>query len=250
MAVASPLAIKFALGENPKMSYGNKAQSPVTRMATAAIIREQLAKAKRSMRDVELASSDKEDDSEPDLPDYDIRLEALLPLLRREIRAHFHAHKAYDILSAVRIAEEFGLDYTLIHCTEGYLVADILAGLNARAVCGPLLMTRTKPELANMAAENCARLHEAGVLTAISTDYPEAPIGFLAASASLAVVGGMERQAALEAITISAAKAVGLEARIGSISPGKDADLLVFSQDPLTLGAKPDIVIIDGEIVG
>ncbi len=244
MLVAPALGLKFALGENPKMSYGNKAQSPVTRMATAALIREQLLKASRYMRDKQRAA-----DEDGDEPDFDVRMEALLPLLRGEARAHFHAHKAYDILTAVRIAKEFSLDYTLIHCTEGYLIADILAGLGARAVCGPLLLTRTKPELVGMSAENCGVLASAGVLTAISTDYPEAPAGFLAASASLAVAGGMTRRAALEAITIAAARTAGLEDRLGSITPGKDADILVFAEDPFNLGVKPELVFMGGKIV-
>lgn len=242
MLVAEPLAIKFALGENPKMSYANKAQTPVTRMSMVAIIREQLSKARRYLDDKNRAK----EDSELDEPDFDIRLEALVPLLERKLRAHFHAHKAYDILSAVRIAKEFSLDYTLIHCTEGHLIADILAEQNAKVICGPLICARTKPELVNLNAENCARLTGAGVCVAISTDHPEVPVDFLASSAAFAMSGGMPRDKALEAITIAAAKAVDLDSRLGSITVGKDADLLVFSKDPLSVGAKPDIVFING----
>lgn len=245
MAVAQPLAMKFALGENPKMSYGAKSQSPYTRMATAALIREQLHKARRYLRDRDAAAEDPEGDE----PEYDARCEALLPLLRGEMRAHFHAHKAYDILTAARIAAEFGLDYTIIHCTEGYLIADILAELGARVVCGPLICARTKPELAGLTLQNCTKLMEAGVVTAIATDYPELPADYLAASAAAAITGGMSRQAALKAITISAARAVGLEDRMGSIVKGKDADLLVYAGDPLALGSRPDMVFISGEQV-
>lgn len=242
MIVAQPLAIKFALGENPKMVYSSKSQSPYTRMATAAIIREQLCKAQRYLRDVDAAAGD------PDLdaPEYDARCEALLPLLRGEIRAHFHAHKAYDILTAVRIAQEFGLRYTIVHCTEGYLIADILAELNVPAICGPMIGARTKPELAGQTVENCGRLMQAGVQVAICSDHPEVPTEFLPASAAIAVTGGMSPEKALEAITIAAARAVELDHRIGSITPGKDADLLVFSTDPLALGAKPEAVYAAG----
>lgn len=245
MVIAEPLAIKFALGENPKMVYINKAQTPVTRMATAAIIREQLFKTQRYLEEKNRAK----DDPELDEPDFDARMEALIPLLERKIRAHFHAHKAYDILSAVRIAKEFSLDYTLIHCTEGHLIADILAELDAKVVCGPLLCARTKPELVNLSARNCGSLSEAGVAVAISTDHPEVPIDLLASSAAFAVSGGMPREKAIEAITLTAAKTVGLDGRLGSITVGKDADLLVFESDPVAMGSKPELVIIDGKII-
>lgn len=242
MIVAQPLAIKFALGENPKSVYGIKSQTPVTRMATVAIIREQLQKAKHYLDGKNKAESDPELDE----PDYDARMEALLPLLEGKIRAHFHAHKAYDILSAIRIAKEFSLNYTIIHCTEGHLIADILAEQKAMVICGPLICARMKPELVNLTAENCARLSDAGVPVAISTDHPEVPIDFLANSAAVAVSGGMSREKALEAVTITAARTVDLDGRLGSITVGKDADLLVFSKDPLQVGVKPDIIFIDG----
>lgn len=245
MVVAQPLAMKFALGENPKMVYGNKSQSPVTRMATVAVIREHLTRTQRYIEDARHAK----DDPESAAPDFDAKLEALVPVLEGKIRAHFHAHKAYDILSAVRIADEYSLKYTLIHCTEGHIIADILAKLNARAVCGPLLCARTKPELTNLSDKNCAILVNAGVTVAISTDYPEIPADFLASSAAFATAAGMSRQSALESVTIAAAKAVDLDDRLGSITVGKDADLLVFSRDPLEVGAKPERVYINGEIV-
>lgn len=245
MAVAEPLAIKFALGENPKRSYGARAKMPYTRMATCAMIREQLEKTRRYLLEKHVAECD------PDTrePAYDARCEALIPLLRGQIRAHFHAHKAYDILSAVRIAKEFGLKYTIIHCTEGYLIADILAENGVDAVCGPLICTRTKPELAGLMLENCTQLMQAGVNVAICTDHPEVPADFLALSAALAVNAGLNRQKALEAVTIGAARAVALDHRIGSITPAKDADLLVFSGDPLALGVRPEMVFIGGERV-
>jgi len=243
MLVAQPLAIKFALGENPKMVYGNKAQTPVTRMATVAIIREQLHKAQRYLEQSLRAA----EDPEIDKPDFDARLEALVPVLKRETRAHFHAHKTYDILSAVRIAKEFSLDYTIIHCTEGHLIADILGSLNARVICGPLLAARTKPELTNLTGESCGVMAKAGVTVAVSTDYPEMPPGLLAASAAFAAVNGMDRFDALSAITINAARAVGLEDRLGSITAGKDADFLVFGDDPLKVGVKPEAVFINGK---
>lgn len=245
MAVAEPLAVKFALGENPKMVYGAKPQFPVTRMGTAALIREQLAEARRYLEDVRRAG----EDEDFDMPEYDAKCEALLPLLRGEIAAHIHAHKAYDIMTGIRIAEEYGLRCTIVHGTEAYLVADILAEKRVHVICGPMLCARTKPELAGQSADNCRRLADAGVCVAICTDYPELPQELLMLSAAVAEAGGLGSRAALRAITIDAARAAGLEARVGSITPGKDADLLVFSGDLSRVGARPDMVCIGGEWV-
>jgi len=245
MTVAEPLAIKFALGENPKMTYGIKPQTPVTRMGTAAIIREQLCKAQRYKADLERAAQD--DDLDP--PEYDARCEALLPLLRGEIAAHFHAHKAYDILTAMRICKEFSLRCVIIHGTEGHLVADILAQEQVNVVCGPLICGRTKPELGGLVAQSCALLSQAGVRLAICTDHPEVPQEYLLMSASVARAGGLSERAAVSAITIAAAEAMELDDRLGSIEPGKDADLLVFSNGLMEVGARPDMVIIDGMLI-
>lgn len=243
MAVAEPLAVKFALGENPKAAYNGKTQAPVTRMATAAMIREQLCKAQRYCESLREAEAD----PELEKPDYDAKCEALIPLLEGRMRAHFHAHRAYDILTAVRIATEFSLDYVLVHCTEGYLIADILAEQNARTIVGPLISTRTKPELSNLSIRNCAELVNAGLRAAISTDYPEMPADMLAAGAALAAANGLTRQQALLSITLWAAEAAGIEYRVGSLKPGKDADLLVYGADPLAVGAMPEAVYINGK---
>lgn len=243
MAVNPSLAMKFALGENPKMSYGEKTQAPATRMATAALIREQLSKAERYLEDWEKA----EEDSGIDRPEYDAKCEALMPLLRGEMQAHFHAHRAYDILTAVRLAGEFGLKCVVIHCTEGHLIADILKETGTAAICGPLVGARTKPELQNLRPEGCAKLVQAGVLTAISTDHPELPADFLCASAGFAAAGGLSEEEALRAITIDAARLLGLDDRLGSVRAGKDADLLVFERHPLSAGhPKPAMVYLDG----
>lgn len=246
MAIRQPLAIKFSLGENPKMTYGVKAQFPVTRMGTAAVIREALYKAQRYMADIDRAN-DEEEGSDP--PEYDAKCEALLPLLRGEIAAHFHTHKAYDILTALRICDEFSLRCTLIHCTEGYLIADILKEHAVPAVCGPVICSRSKPELAGMTLENSRKLIEAGVPVAISSDHPEVPVEFLPMSAAIAAANGLSSQSALRCLTIEAARAVGISDRVGSITAGKDADLLVFDGDPLAVGAKPELVLINGEQV-
>lgn len=244
MIVRSPAAIKFALGENPKSTYHGKNAAPVTRMATAAIIRETLAKAKRYSDDLIKASEDEEFDE----PEYDIKLESLLPLVRGEIPAHFHAHRADDIFTAIRISKEFGLKYTIVHATEGHLIADELAKLHCDAIVGPNLADRCKPELVNQTFENPYLLDKAGVRIAITTDHPVTPLNFLPLCAALAEKNKLSHYSALRAITISPAEILGIESTVGSISVGKDADILLFSKDPLSIDATPERVYVDGEL--
>ncbi len=245
MVVREPLAIKMALGENPKTSYHAKSQAPVTRMAIASIIREQLAKAKKYAQELEDAAQD-EDLEEPE---YDAKCEALLPLLSRRMKAHIHAHRADDIFTAIRIAKEFDFEYVIIHGTEGYLVAQELADEGASVITGPLIGARTKPELARSDIAGVGMLHRAGVSVAISTDHPEVPCCYLLMSAQLAANAGLDEEAALRAITISAAKICGIENRVGSIEPGKDADIVLFAQEPMRTKDKPVAVFINGKRV-
>lgn len=239
MVIRAPAAMKFALGENPKSVYHEKNTAPVTRMATAAMIREQLIKAREYMQ--------KRNEDEP--PEYDIKCEALIPLLRGEIPAQIHAHRADDIFTAVRLAKEFGLRYTIVHCTQGFLVADGLAKKGASAMCGPLLTDRCKPELHGATPANPAALQSAGVKICIVTDHPEVPVQYLPLSAGLAVREGLDYMEALRAITIYPAELCGIAGRVGSLAPGKDADFSLFGQDPLTIAAKPEMVCVDGKIV-
>lgn len=239
MIISPCVAMKFALGENPKRVYNEKERSPVTRMATAAIIRETLAKASeyRGKREVD-------DDC-----DLDFKLEALLPLLNKNIPAHIHCHRADDIFTAIRIAKEFDIRYTLLHCTEGYLIADELKNDNADAIVGPFLTTRSKPELAAQSRENAARLCKAGIRTAICTDHPESPQDYLMLGAALAAREGMTEEEAFKAVTIYPAELLGLDSRIGSIAAGKDADIVVFDGHPFDTRTKISHVFIDGERV-
>ncbi len=183
MAVLENAGIKFALGENPKRVYKSKNQMPSTRMGTAAIIREQLIKAKIYLDKKEKAA---QDPTKPE-PEFNMKCEALIPLLKRQVKAHFHCHRADDIYTAIRIAKEFSLDYILVHCTEGYLIADDLARENASAICGPMLTARSKPELSNASLINPGKLSKAGVLTAICTDHDVIPMPLLPTSAGFAV---------------------------------------------------------------
>ena len=238
----APAAMKFALGENPKSVYNERKETPITRMATAAIIREYLAKA------VEYRDKQDRAEADPDLemPDFDPKLEALAPVAAGKLPAHFHAHRADDIATAVRIAKEFGLDYVVVHGTEGHLVADRLAAEGARVITGPCLGDRSKPELLNQSLENPVILARAGVKVAICTDHPETPIQYLPLCAAMAVRAGMAEEDALAAITRDAAEIAGLGERAGTLTPGKDADVVVLSGPPLDWRSKVTAVFIDG----
>jgi len=245
MVVKNPIAIKFALGENPKSVYHAKNEAPVTRMGTAAIIREQLLKALRYKQKLEEAACDEEIDE----PDFDFKCEALIPLLRGDIQAHFHAHRADDIFTAIRIAKEFSLDFVIVHGTEGHLITDELKAEGAKVLSGPFLCDRSKPELKNQTAQTPGILCAAGIETALITDHPVIPIQYLTLCAALAVKDGMDKQAALRALTITPARILGLDSRMGSLAPGKDADLVVFDGDPLSLETRIKFVAVNGKRV-
>ena len=241
MILAAPAAMKFALGENPKMTYGDREESPMTRMATAALMREKLALALEYAR--------KKADPEEDDPDFDAGLEALVPVVRGELPVHFHAHRADDIATALRIAREFRLRAVVVHGTEGYRIGDILAKEKVPVVVGPVMNDRGKPELAGMTGENAALLAREGVEVAICTDHPETPIQYLPLSAALAAKNGMEPEAALAAITLTAAKIAGVDHRVGSLTVGKDADLVLMDGHPFDLMTRVQKVWIDGREV-
>lgn len=246
MIVEAPIAMKFALGENPKSVYHGKNQSPNTRMATAALIREQLAKAKRYLAEKTQAMQDSE---EYDEPEFDAKCEALVPLLERKIPAHFHAHRADDIFTAIRIAREFDLDYVIVHGTESHLIAEELLEEGARVFSGPILCDRSKPELRELTPATPGILAKAGVETAIITDHPVIPIQYLPVCAALAVREGMTEADALRAITINPARICGIDGRVGSLRVGKDADFSVFAENPLQIAAKPRMVFCGGRQV-
>ena len=249
LIIKDPVSIKFALGENPKRVYNDRDETPVTRMATVAIIREQLMKARRYMEDLAEYERTKGTDDETSRPDFDIKCEALIPLLKREIKAHFHCHRQDDIFTAIRISKEFSLDYVLIHVTDGHLIADELKDERAQCVIGPLLADRCKPELINQSIWNAAKLHKKGVMFAICTDHPETPIQYLPVTAGIAVRGGLSRDEAIRAITINPARICGIDDRVGSIEPGKDADFTAFRGEVFDITEKPEFVIINGKFV-
>ena len=238
MILKAPVAMKFALGENPKSTYNDRDETPVTRMATAALIRENLRKAQEYRMKQQLA----QEDPDFDAPDFDMKLEALVPVLNREIQAHFHAHRLDDIFTAIRIAKEFDLDYVIIHGTEAYLAPDIMEEERVRVVTGPNLLDRCKPELRNMSFSGPVVLTHHGVLCSICTDHPETPLQYLPLCAAMAMRSGLSRQEALAAITIQPARIAGLDSRIGSLEVGKDADLVLATGDPLDLDTRIESV--------
>lgn len=242
MVVKAPVSMKLALGENPKQVYHDRDETPVTRMATAAIIRENLRKAVEYGEKLDKAARD-EDAEEPD---YDAKLEALLPVVRGELPVHIHAHRADDIATGIRIAKEFKLNCVIVHGTEGHLIPELLAGERIPVITGPALGDRSKPELANMTLENPLILSRAGVEVAICTDHPEVPIQYLPLCAALAVKGGMDQEEALAAITINAARIAGLDGLLGSLTPGKEADVVVTGRHPLELLGSVRAVLMGG----
>lgn len=245
MIVKEPVAMKMALGENPKSVYHGKGESPRTRMATASIIRTQLVKAQRYFKDLERSQTDEDFEA----PEYDEKCEALIPLFRDGLPVHFHAHRADDIFTAIRISQEFGLNYLIVHATQGHKIANELADKNVGVLCGPILCDRSKPELSDLTPESVGILDGNGVKCAIITDHPVIPIQYLTLCAALAVRDGMDYNSALEAITINAAKLCGIDDKVGSIEINKDADIVIFDSNPLAVYSKPKAVIIGGQRV-
>jgi imidazolonepropionase-like amidohydrolase len=244
MVLRAPAGMKSALGENPKRIYGERKQIPSTRLGTAAVIRGALVDAANYLARLDAEAHKSEADRKP--VDRDLKLEALGLVLRREIPWRQHCHRADDIATALRLAEEFGYELVIDHGTEAHLLADILAAKDIPVIIGPLFTSRSKVELRNRSLANPGKLAAAGVTIAITTDHPVVPINFLVHQAGLSVKHGLDRETALRALTINPARIVGVEDRLGSIEPGKDADLVVWSDDPLDVLSRVEHALIDG----
>ena len=244
MIVKDPVAMKCALGENPKRCYRDKGN--YARMSTAAHMREMILKTKDYMARKEAANGDP-----AKMPGYDMKCEAMIPVLNREIPLKVHAHQANDILTAIRIAKEFNLKLTLEHVTEGHLIADELAKYKDEVpmAVGPTLTHASKFELQNKSWTTPAVLSEKGCLVSIVTDSPVVPQQYLPLCAGLAVQAGMDPYEGLKAITINPAKHIGIADRVGSLEVGKDADIIAYKGNPFEVDSTCELVIINGEVI-
>ena len=241
MIVKDPIAMKCAFGENPKRCYGQSMKkSPTTRMATAALLRELLFKTQRYLADKEAGKN----------PGFDMKLEAMIPVIRGEVPLKAHAHRADDILTSIRIAKEFGVKLTLDHCTDGSLIADELAEEGLPAFVGPSLGSKSKIELANKSFRTPKDLSDAGITVSIITDAPVIPLQYLPMCAALAVNAGLDTETAWKAITIHPANSTGIGDRVGSLEVGKDGDVVIWTADPMTtVGAESYMTILEGKVV-
>ena len=235
MVLLAPAAIKLAFGENPVATYGTNGTMPATRMGIASVIREELFRAKQYFENSDVQK--------------DYRLECYRELFEGKIPLKAHVHRADDIVTAIRIAKEFGVGLTLDHCTEGHLIAEEIAASGFPAIVGPSLASRTKEEVACSDFKTPGILRKAGVTVALTTDHPVSRIQYLPLCAALAAKEGWSERAALRAITIDAAKICRVDHRVGSLKEGKDADLVLFDGSPLEIASSVYMTIIDGNIV-
>ena len=242
MAVKAEVAMKCAFGENPKRCYRDKGDS--ARMTTAAKLREMLFKAREYLAKKEAAGDDLSK-----RPGFDMKLEALIPVLKGEMPLKAHAHRADDICTAIRIAREFGVKLTLEHCTEGHLIVDELVRAGWPVAVGPTLTNASKFELVNKTFTTPGILAAAGLQVSIITDAPVIPQHYLPLCAGLAVKAGMDPFAALQAITINPARHLGIADRVGSLEVGKDADIVVADGDPMVSSTRILAVYLDGKKV-
>ncbi len=241
MLIKEAIAMKCAFGENPKRCYGQgMKKSPMTRMGSAALLRELLFKTQRYLADKEEGKN----------PAFDMKLEAMIPVINGELPLKAHAHRADDILTSIRIAKEFGVKLTLDHCTDGAVIADELAEEGYPAFIGPSLGGKSKIELANKSFTTPKALYDAGVPISIITDAPVIPLQHLPMCAGLAVSAGLPADEAWRAITINPATQTGIGDRVGSLEVGKDGDVVIWTADPITtVGAAAYMTVIDGKII-
>ena len=245
MILRPAVAMKIAMGENPKGCYGqNGRKLPITRMGVAALLRGTLAKAKKYAADIEAAKAE----GKP--APFDFQMEAMLPVIRKEIPLKAHAHRADDILTVLRVCKEFDVDVTLDHVTEGHLIVDKLVDAGKPVLVGPSLGSKSKFELKEKSFATPGILNKAGLEVCIITDAPVIPLNYLPLCAGLAVREGLDEDAAWRAITINPAKVAGIADRVGSLEVGKDADFAIWSGDPLRdIQARAQQVFVNGEPV-
>ena len=243
MVIKAPSSMKAALGENPIRIYSGQGKSPSTRMANAACLRDAIVKAMNYSGKKAQALEKKE------FFERDLMWESLEKVVKKEICLSIHAHRADDIVTALRIVDEFGLECTIEHCTEGHLIAEYLAEKGVKAAVGPTLTSKPKLELKNLNWETPKTLLLQGVHVCITTDHPVVPLQYLPLCAALAFRAGLSREDALKCITLYSAEHLGVEDRMGSIDEGKDADMVLWSGDPLDYRSEVMATIINGEVV-
>jgi imidazolonepropionase-like amidohydrolase len=235
MVVLAPAAMKIAFGENPMTNYGSNGNIPSTRMGIASLIREELTLAKQYF-----CSGNGTQDA--------FRMECYRDLFEGKIPLKAHVHRADDIFTAIRIADEFGLGLTLDHCTEGHLIAEEIAQSGYPAIVGPSLAARSKNEVSLSDFKTPGVLQKAGVLVALTTDHPVSRLQYLPLCAGLAKKEGLDEWGALRAITIDAARICRVDHRLGSLKEGKDADIVIYDGDPLQIASSVRFTVVNGEI--
>lgn len=243
MIIPGSEQMKFAFGENPKRVYGGKKVIPSTRMGVGAVLREALYNAKNYSDALLAAESDPSKAPKPDF-----KLEALVPVVRGEMRCRMHAHRSDDILTAISIAEEYGLDYVIEHCTEGYRIADVLNEKHARVVIGPHLTAPTKVEIHGRIMENSGILSNQEYITVCLTADTGSQTSVLPMTIGMLMRRGLSEENAIKGVTINPAKILNLDHRIGSLEPGKDADIAIFDGHPFDSMTLCRMVMIDGVV--
>jgi imidazolonepropionase-like amidohydrolase len=242
--VLDPAGMKMALGENPKRVYGEQKKSPTTRMANAALLREALYKAKKYIE-----KNKKKNKKDNDKVGFDAKSEALSMVIKKIIPIRGHAHRADDIVTFIRIKDEFGINLVIEHGTESHLIADYIAKKNIPIVVGPSLSARVKVELKEITFKTPKILFENKVLFAIMTDAPVLPINSLPLMVGYSIKEGLPWEEGLKSITSNAAEICGVSDRIGSIKKGMDADIAVFDKDPFRIESRCLLTIIDGKVI-
>ncbi|MHA1243513.1 MAG: amidohydrolase [Candidatus Heimdallarchaeota archaeon] len=267
MVIQELSGMKCAFGENPKRLYGGKNVTPSTRMGSLGLFRQLMTetqnymykwadykkKLKQYKEDSKEYEKKKEKDDkkpvEPTRPDKNIKYEAMIPVFEKKIPLRAHAHQANDIIAAVRLAKEFDVNIAIDHCSEGYMILDFLVKNKIPAIIGPTLSPKSKIETRNKTWRSIGILHEAGILAALTSDHPVTHCQYQMIYGILSHREGLSRQGTFEVLTINGAKILGLEDRIGSLEPGKDADIVLFNGDPLDARSKVMMVFIDGQKV-
>lgn len=251
MIVKSPSGLKVAFGENPKRIHGAEKRTPSTRMGVAAVLRKSLVAALNHKREVqaylEKAEEAKEKgDTPPTPPKRDLGLETMIKVLNCEIPIHAHAHRADDIATVIRISREFEIDAVLIHCTEGHKIPKVIAKAGLPAVVGPTMLWSTKPETRERGFRTALELHKAGVKVALQTDSMT-PMQYFPLLPMYVIKEGMSKEDALKCVTINPAEILNIDDRVGSLEPGKDSDIVIWSGDPFEFYSKVGQVFIEGK---